>query len=85
MQEGKIVERGTHAELLERKGEYFDMVGHEASRSSQEEHGDEETKEKGVCGCVQVISVVVLFLLVCVCVCAKIIMIVSGLFMFWQG
>lgn len=52
MQEGRVAERGTHAELLGRKGEYFDMVGHEASRSSQEEHGDVEINEKGAWGCV---------------------------------
>ncbi|KAK8395732.1 hypothetical protein O3P69_005668 [Scylla paramamosain] len=42
MQEGKIVEKGTHAELLERKGEYFDMVGREAANNSEEHHHEEE-------------------------------------------
>ncbi|MPC26161.1 Multidrug resistance-associated protein 5 [Portunus trituberculatus] len=48
MQEGKVVEKGTHTELLERKGEYFDMVGREAANTSEEQHQEEEeTKEAG--------------------------------------
>ncbi|XP_050696667.1 ATP-binding cassette sub-family C member 5-like isoform X1 [Eriocheir sinensis] len=50
MQEGRIADRGTHAELIARKGEYFDMVGHEPSHSSQEEQDKEETKETDVKG-----------------------------------
>ncbi|XP_045623977.2 ATP-binding cassette sub-family C member 12 isoform X1 [Procambarus clarkii] len=41
MQGGKIAERGTHAELIDRKGEYFDMIGFDGSR---EENNDDEKK-----------------------------------------
>ena len=47
MQGGKIAEKGTHADLLELKGEYYDMVGHEPSNTTQEEQQEEEVKENG--------------------------------------
>ncbi|XP_069952910.1 ATP-binding cassette sub-family C member 12 isoform X2 [Cherax quadricarinatus] len=44
LQKGKIVERGTHAELIARKGEYFDMVGfdstHDADKAEEEKKAD---------------------------------------------
>ncbi|XP_042225839.1 multidrug resistance-associated protein 5-like isoform X2 [Homarus americanus] len=61
MQEGKIAERGTHAELIARKGEYFDMIGFdstpdrdkaeeklEANEEQESEKKDNDNKENTV-------------------------------------
>lgn len=44
MQNGKIAERGSHAELVARKGEYFDMIGFDSTRDKSE--NEEDTSEK---------------------------------------
>lgn len=38
-----MIERGTHAELVARKGEYYDMVRYDATHSEEEE----EEKQSG--------------------------------------
>lgn len=39
MKEGKVVESGTHQELLERKGEYFNLYNRQAYEEHKEERG----------------------------------------------
>ncbi|XP_064086924.1 ATP-binding cassette sub-family C member 5-like isoform X2 [Macrobrachium nipponense] len=48
MQTGKIAERGTHSELMERKGDYFDMVGLDSSgkEKKNEDNNTQKPSEK---------------------------------------
>lgn len=49
MQNGKIAERGSHAELVARKGEYFDMIGFDSTRDKSETEEDSgEKKDESV-------------------------------------
>lgn len=51
MQNGKIAERGSHAELVARKGEYFDMIGFDSTRDKSETEEDSgEKKDESVNG-----------------------------------
>lgn len=51
MQNGKIAERGSHAELVARKGEYFDMIGFDSTRDKSEtEEVSGEKKDESVNG-----------------------------------
>ncbi|XP_068243109.1 ATP-binding cassette sub-family C member 5-like isoform X2 [Palaemon carinicauda] len=44
MQTGKIAERGTHSELMERKGDYFDMVGLDSAGKEKKSEVDNSQK-----------------------------------------
>ena len=46
LSEGKISERGTHNELIERGGEYFDMVSFDSSRNSENADVDSNLKDR---------------------------------------
>ena len=46
MQRGKVAERGTHSELMERKGDYFDMVGLDSAGKEKKDHEEKPPKKK---------------------------------------
>lgn len=45
MQSGRIAERGSHAELMAREGEYYDMISRDGTREGEEEQKAREEEE----------------------------------------
>ena len=39
MKDGRLVERGSHAELMERRGEYFKLVSYDTTSAGQGQRG----------------------------------------------